>query len=80
MLETLGELIARDNEILTRYYLHEETPAHICAEMNLTGIQFRLLKSRAKARFGELAKRKLRPQILVRLSRELLPVDTTTEA
>jgi RNA polymerase sigma-70 factor (ECF subfamily) len=60
MLETLGELSGRDSEILTRYYLHEETQSRICAEMHLTENQFRLLKSRAKARFGELGKRKLR--------------------
>jgi RNA polymerase sigma-70 factor (ECF subfamily) len=64
MLETLGQLSGRDNEILTRYYLHEETQGHICAEMHLTEIQFRLFKSRAKARFGELGKRKLRRNIL----------------
>src|SRR6202162_556345 len=51
MLETLTQLPDRDTETLTRYYLHEETQRHICAEMHLTAIQFRLLKSRAKARF-----------------------------
>lgn len=49
----------RDREILTRFYLHEETQEKICKEMRLTETQFRLLKSRAKARFGELGKRKL---------------------
>jgi len=49
----------RDREILTRFYLHEESQEQICKEMSLTETQFRLLKSRAKARFGELGKRKL---------------------
>ncbi len=49
----------RDREILTRFYLHEETQEQICREMRLTETQFRLLKSRAKQRFGELGKRKL---------------------
>jgi RNA polymerase sigma-70 factor, ECF subfamily len=80
MRETLAQLSARDNEILTRYYLHEETQRDICAEMLLTENQFRLLKSRAKARFAELGKRKLRPKIVVRLLRELLPVAATTKA
>lgn len=63
MQETLRQLSDRDREILTRFYLHEETPGKICQEMYLTAIQFRLLKSRAKVRFGELGKRNLRPKI-----------------
>ncbi|HYL35281.1 MAG TPA: sigma-70 family RNA polymerase sigma factor [Bryobacteraceae bacterium] len=59
MLEVLRELSERDREILTRFYLHEQSQEQICAEMNLTDTQFRLLKSRAKARFGELGQRKL---------------------
>jgi RNA polymerase sigma factor (sigma-70 family) len=55
----LSELSGRDREILTRFYLHEESQEEICTEMALTETQFRLLKSRAKARFGELGKKKL---------------------
>jgi RNA polymerase sigma-70 factor (ECF subfamily) len=55
----LGELSDRDREILTRFYLLEQGQDLICAEMALTDTQFRLLKSRAKARFGELGKKKL---------------------
>lgn len=55
----LDELSDRDREILTRFYLHEEGQDQICSEMGLTDTQFRLLKSRAKARFGELGKKKL---------------------
>jgi RNA polymerase sigma-70 factor (ECF subfamily) len=55
----LGELSGRDREILTRFYLLEQSQDQICSEMGLTETQFRLLKSRAKARFGELGKKKL---------------------
>jgi RNA polymerase sigma-70 factor (ECF subfamily) len=67
MLEVLRQLSDRDEDILTRFYLHEETQEEICEEMNLTETQFRLLKSRAKARFGELGKRKLQQRMLVPL-------------
>ena len=49
----------RDREILTRFYLMEQTQQEICDEMSLSETQFRLLKSRAKARFGELGKKTL---------------------
>ena len=65
MLEILSQLSERDREILTRFYLHEEAQEDICREMTLTETQFRLLKSRAKARFGELGKRKLQQKMLV---------------
>jgi RNA polymerase sigma-70 factor, ECF subfamily len=55
----LSELSRRDREILTRFYLKEQGQDQICSEMALTDTQFRLLKSRAKARFGELGKKKL---------------------
>jgi RNA polymerase sigma-70 factor, ECF subfamily len=55
--KVLTELSGRDREILTRFYLREETQEEICTEMALTETQFRLLKSRAKARFGELGKK-----------------------
>lgn len=55
----LEELSPRDREILIRFYLHEQPQERICEEMHLTETQFRLLKSRAKARFGELGKKKL---------------------
>jgi RNA polymerase sigma-70 factor (ECF subfamily) len=57
--QVLGELSDRDREILTRFYLYEQSQDQICSEMALTETQFRLLKSRAKARFGELGKKKL---------------------
>jgi len=55
----LRSISRRDREILTRFYLREQTQEEICAEMNLSDTQFRLLKSRAKARFGELGRKRL---------------------
>ena len=57
--KVLRGISARDREILTRFYLMEQTQEEICRQMNLTETQFRLLKSRAKARFGELGRRRL---------------------
>jgi RNA polymerase sigma factor (sigma-70 family) len=65
MREILRQLSDRDREILTRFYLHEETQEEICTEMGLTETQFRLLKSRAKARFGDMGKRKMQQKILI---------------
>jgi RNA polymerase sigma-70 factor, ECF subfamily len=55
----LNEVSGRDREILMRFYLQEQTQEEICREMHLTDTQFRLLKSRAKARFAALGKRRL---------------------
>jgi len=60
----LAELPSRDREILTRFYLREQSQDQICKEMSLTETQFRLLKSRAKSRFGELGKKKLASRAL----------------
>jgi RNA polymerase sigma-70 factor, ECF subfamily len=56
----------RDREILVRFYLQEQTAEEICSDMDLTETQFRLMKSRAKARFGELGRRRLGLRRLVR--------------
>jgi RNA polymerase sigma factor (sigma-70 family) len=50
-------IASRDREILQRFYVDEQSQEQICSEMGLTYNQFRLLKSRAKARFGDLGKR-----------------------
>jgi RNA polymerase sigma-70 factor (ECF subfamily) len=57
--KVLRSIAPRDREILIRFYIDEQTAEQICSEMQLTETQFRLLKSRAKARFGELGKRKV---------------------
>jgi DNA-directed RNA polymerase specialized sigma24 family protein len=59
MKSALDALSQRDREILVRFYLKEQPQEKICEEMDLTETQFRLLKSRAKAKFGEIGKKKL---------------------
>jgi RNA polymerase sigma-70 factor, ECF subfamily len=55
-LRVLNSIPKRDREVLTRFYLKEQQPGQICHEMALSETQFRLIKSRAKARFGQLGK------------------------
>lgn len=57
-MRVLQSLPKRDREVLMRFYLQEQTPEQICRELDLTETQFRLIKSRAKARYGELGKRR----------------------
>jgi RNA polymerase sigma factor (sigma-70 family) len=59
MKQVLRSISGRDREILTRFYLYEQPQEQICHEMGLNETQYRLLKSRAKARFAELGRRKL---------------------
>ena len=59
MKSALDALSQRDRDILVRFYLQEQPQEQICREMSLTETQFRLLKSRAKAKFGEIGKKKL---------------------
>jgi len=59
-LKVLRQMNEREREILTRFYLYEQPQEQICKEMGLTATQFRLLKSRAKARFGQMGQRQLR--------------------
>ena len=55
--KVLSSVSRRDREILDRFYVQEQTQERICADMSLTYNQFRLLKSRAKARFGLVGKK-----------------------
>jgi DNA-directed RNA polymerase specialized sigma24 family protein len=55
ILNSIGK---RDREVLIHFYLDEQSPDVICRDMGLTETQFRLIKSRAKARLGELGKRR----------------------
>lgn len=57
--EVLDGMSGRDREILYRFYVDEQPPEQICREMQLSITQFRLLKSRAKSRFGEMGRKKL---------------------
>ncbi len=74
MREVLRGISKRDREILTRFYLKGQSQEQICDDMGLSETQFRLLKSRAKSRFGEIGRRKLlqKPlsRFLMRVSRK----------
>jgi RNA polymerase sigma-70 factor (ECF subfamily) len=59
MKSALESLSKRDRDILIRFYLMEQSQDQICKEMALTETQFRLLKSRAKAKFGDIGRKKL---------------------
>lgn len=59
IIKILEGISLRDREVLVRFYLWGQSPDQICAEMELTDTQFRLLKSRAKTRFGIVGKRKM---------------------
>lgn len=58
-MRVLRSLPKREREVLLRFYLKHETPIQICRALSLSENQFRLIKSRAKARFGEMGKRRL---------------------
>jgi DNA-directed RNA polymerase specialized sigma24 family protein len=58
-LRILNSISKRDREVLIRFYLNEQPAERICCEMELTETQFRLIKSRAKARFGARGKARL---------------------
>ncbi len=59
--KALERMSEKDREILTRFYLHEQPSEQICREMNLTETQFRLSKSRAKAKFGQFGQKETKP-------------------
>jgi RNA polymerase sigma-70 factor (ECF subfamily) len=63
-VRVLKSIAPRDREVLIRFYLWEQPAEQICTEMGLTDTQFRLLKSRAKARFGELGKKKVTKRLV----------------
>ena len=52
----LSRLSPRDREVLRRFYFEEQEAEQICSEMNLSATQFRLTKSRAKQKVGEVGR------------------------
>jgi RNA polymerase sigma-70 factor (ECF subfamily) len=57
-MRVLRSLPERDRQVLTRFYLNEQTAEQICSDLEITETQFRLIKSRAKSRYTELARRR----------------------
>ena len=49
--------VARDREVLERFYLHEESRASIRESLHLTEMQFNQVLWRARRRFGEILRR-----------------------
>lgn len=60
--EAMATLRVHEQEILIRFYLQQQCPRKICREMKITETQYRLLKSRAKAKFGAVGKKLSRRQ------------------
>ena len=60
MQAVLREITGRDQEILRRFYVEEHAMEDICADLGINETQFRLLKWRAKQRFGELGRQKMK--------------------
>jgi RNA polymerase sigma factor (sigma-70 family) len=69
-LRVLEGMSARDRAVLTRYYLEEDEPEAICADLDLTRDQFRLIKSRAKGRFEGGLMLRIQPQRVRALHRK----------
>lgn len=63
-LRVLKGIAPRDREILIRFYVWEQPAEQICSEMGLSDTQFRLLKSRAKSRFGHLGRKKVTKRLV----------------
>lgn len=57
--EVLAKMVEMDKELLSRFYVQEQSVERICHEMKMSDTQFRLLKSRAKTRFGDIGRAKL---------------------
>jgi RNA polymerase sigma-70 factor, ECF subfamily len=55
----LKSLSKREQEVILRFYLQDESPDEICGALGLTETQYRLIKSRAKQRLGELCRRRM---------------------
>jgi RNA polymerase sigma-70 factor, ECF subfamily len=64
----LHSLPKRDREVLIRFYLKEQAAERIQADLDLTGTQFRLIKSRAKTRFTVLCQERLERKSPIRAS------------
>jgi RNA polymerase sigma factor (sigma-70 family) len=64
---TLALLPRREAEILSRFYLQEQSEMQIRSEMHLTHTQYRLLKWRSKAHFEQQSRKQLarrQPRVL----------------
>lgn len=60
----LQQMSGHEREVLTRFYVQEQTAEEIQCAMDLTPTQFRLLKSRAKAKFGRTGRMAMKRSVL----------------
>jgi RNA polymerase sigma-70 factor (ECF subfamily) len=74
--QALDSLQPRQREVLVRFYIQEQRREQIMAEMDLNETQFRLLKSRAKARFGKLGARRLAQPLLAPKRKDAISAGT----
>jgi hypothetical protein len=61
MRASLLSLRPKEREILTRFYLQEQSQETIQQEMNLTETQYRLLKSRSKQKLERITRKTIPP-------------------
>lgn len=59
MRELLAGMTEKEREVLSRFYLLEQSQKEICEQLFLSETQFRLVKSSAKSRFAELKRRRV---------------------
>ncbi|HEY2844500.1 MAG TPA: sigma-70 family RNA polymerase sigma factor [Bryobacteraceae bacterium] len=59
MQQVFSSLSSREREVLDRFYLQEQSAQQIRSEMRLTCTNYRVLKSRAKTKFGEAGRERL---------------------
>ncbi len=58
----LQGMTSRDRSVLEQFYVHERSPREICEALRLSETQFRVTKSRAKAKFTRLMEARLGPK------------------
>jgi DNA-directed RNA polymerase specialized sigma24 family protein len=52
--QVISEMNERDREIISLFYLRQESAAEICSKMHITEEQLAALKERTRARYREL--------------------------
>jgi len=62
----LAAMLARDREVLMRFYLHGHAAEQIQADLGITETQFWLIKKRAKASFAARAQQRIEPRTVSR--------------
>jgi len=68
----LAAMPEREREVLLRFYVRGQDAQSIQHELSLTETQFRLIKTRAKRRYGELVQRRLASRPVVPLPQSVI--------